>query len=58
MIELTIKDANRLTVGDLKSEYPIKTDPLSDFTHWQFIVTSPTVIKQYFRYDRVYKLDT
>jgi hypothetical protein len=58
LIELTIKDANTLTVGDLESEFPIKTNPFENQTHWQFIVTSPIVIKQYFRYDRVYKLDT
>ena len=61
LIELLIKGADKLTVGDLKSKCPIKTNPRlpdGNFYYWQFIVTSPSVIQNHFRIDRVFKLDT
>lgn len=61
LIELVIKDADKLKVGDLKSKCPIKTDPKKpegNFYYWQFIVTCPSIIQNHFRIDRVFKLDT
>ena len=61
LIELVIKDADKLKVGDLESEYPIETQIFMTFGklhfYWQFIVRSEDVIKKHFRIDRVFRLD-
>ena len=58
LIELVIKDANKLMVGSLESKCPIKTKMLAGYgDYWQFIVRSENVIKEHFRIDRVFRLD-
>jgi hypothetical protein len=58
LIELVIKDADKLIVGSLESKCPIKTKMLAGYgDYWQFIVRSEDVIKEHFRIDRVFRLD-
>jgi hypothetical protein len=60
LIELTIKNANILTVGNLNSNFPIKTNdklPFKTNFYWQFIVDSNEIIDKHFRMYRVFKLD-
>ena len=58
LLELRIKDADTLKVGNLSSDYPIKTLPIfNDGYYWQFVVSSPEIIQKYFTISRVFKLD-
>ena len=58
LIELIIKDADKLTVGSLDSNFPIKTKIIGSIqSYWQFIVNSNEIIDKYFRIYRVFKLD-
>lgn len=55
LVELTIKDADKLKVGNLASNFPIKTIKMDHY--WQFIAKSPSIIDKHFRIYRVFKLN-